>query len=230
MAKTPKNKPPAANVTSPTVKAVLTKMGKNFQPPINTKRTKEGVPPTNTDMTAALKSNKTPKSEKTSSKKSVTPHGMDVLAGLSSKMSKKKAAAVPVKKELQLEPLPEFVPPQKFFVHKNYTDVTAAFIYSASCSLIHFAMAFTIIFVEGPDLEKAKEFDHQYMLEVQAFCADDGNDCFDFEYDSDNFNMCFARASKLHNLLYYNLICTHLFNAFVCGYKELYEANVSFIA
>ena len=43
--------------------------------------------------------------------------------------------------------------PQQFFVHKNYSDATAVLMYGASCSLIHFAMLFTSMFVKRPNLE-----------------------------------------------------------------------------
>lgn len=42
---------------------------------------------------------------------------------------------------------------------KNYIDPTAGFFYILGCSLVHFSMGISMIFIKWPNLEQAKALD-----------------------------------------------------------------------
>lgn len=104
-------------------------------------------------------------------------------------------------------------------IKKNQFDAVATLVYSNGASIVHWAMAFGIIFVKWPNVEIARREEKEYI---------DLHGREKFEINNPFQISCEQLATDMENLLEV-AIATHLICGILNVYREIFETKLGSI-
>ena len=100
-----------------------------------------------------------------------------------------------------------------YWVKKNLIDPTASLSYSIGVSIVHLAMAVTLIFVDQPSIMRYRGLDKVEMDKLMTA-----------EKPPDEFTACQTEVEALNDLMLMFII-THITCFIACFYREVYSAK-----